>query len=202
MLVTLCIIQFIIGAGAIWFIHRKYLNTRQKLKETCAGLEEQQTEWISQKRRLEAQLDCKKTELSSQSLHYIQKIELVNELRKSLEVFKKSIPKELVSKLNRIIDGVNAFEQVDQEWDNFRNYFNDANYGFFDQLRTQYPNLSAKDLKLCALIRLNLETKQIATIMGVSPESAKVTRHRIRKKLGLSGDDNIYDFLNKITTMN
>jgi DNA-binding CsgD family transcriptional regulator len=69
---------------------------------------------------------------------------------------------------------------------------------FFDSLKAKYPTLNSYDLKLCALIKLNLDTKEIATIMDISPESVKVARSRLRKKLQLDPSDNLSSFITQI----
>jgi DNA-binding CsgD family transcriptional regulator len=200
-LILLPIIEFIIGIILVRHFYTQHKRALRVCKATIENLEASKKKWKIEKEKLQMEIESRNTKLSSLSLHFIQKFELVNELQENIESFKASMPKELAPKFNKLMANTTAFEEVDKEWENFRVYFNDANFGFFDQLKSQYPALSAKDLKMCALLRLNLETKQIAKIIGVSPESAKVTRHRIRKKLGLTGNETIHEFLYKIQQM-
>jgi DNA-binding CsgD family transcriptional regulator len=62
----------------------------------------------------------------------------------------------------------------------------------------RYPDLNSNDLRLCALLKLNLDTKEIATIMDISPESVKVARSRLRKKLQLETSDNLSSFITQV----
>jgi DNA-binding CsgD family transcriptional regulator len=87
---------------------------------------------------------------------------------------------------------------MDKDWDGFRLHFEKVNNGFFEKIQSQYPSLSAKDLKLCALMKLNLETKEIASILDISPESVKVARHRLRKKFDLPTDQSLHAFLRSL----
>jgi DNA-binding CsgD family transcriptional regulator len=66
---------------------------------------------------------------------------------------------------------------------------------FFTKLKENHPELSSSELKLAALVRLNLNLKESATILGISPESVKTSRHRLRKKLNLGEEQNLADYL-------
>jgi DNA-binding CsgD family transcriptional regulator len=74
-------------------------------------------------------------------------------------------------------------------------HFEKVHHSFFDNLKKKFPDLSQSDLKLCALISLNLSSKDMAELMGISPESVKMARHRLRKKLDLATEENLADFV-------
>jgi DNA-binding CsgD family transcriptional regulator len=84
---------------------------------------------------------------------------------------------------------------IDKDWEDFRLQFEQVHQGFFKQLKDQCPELSTSELKLCALIKLNLSMKETPTILGISPESVKTARYRLRKKLQLSHEENLIDFI-------
>lgn len=84
---------------------------------------------------------------------------------------------------------------LDKDWEEFKLYFEDVHKDFFGQLKEQYPSLSPNELRLCALLKLNLSVKEMASLMGISPESVKMARHRLRKKLGLTSDQNLVEFM-------
>ncbi|HEY6902326.1 MAG TPA: LuxR C-terminal-related transcriptional regulator, partial [Puia sp.] len=65
--------------------------------------------------------------------------------------------------------------------------------------KTRFPQLSPTDLKLCAYLRLNLASKEIAQILNISLKGVEVSRYRLRKKLNLSPEVNLYDFLIEVT---
>ncbi|NBP69836.1 MAG: hypothetical protein EBU52_13945 [Cytophagia bacterium] len=77
-------------------------------------------------------------------------------------------------------------------------HFEQVHNDFFDQLKTKYPHLNSSDLKLCALLKLKLDTKEIASIMNISPQSVKVARSRLRKKLELDLTSNLSAFITQI----
>lgn len=74
--------------------------------------------------------------------------------------------------------------------------FDKSNQDFYRQLTKDYPSLTAKDLRLCAYLKMNLSSKEIASLMGISSQSVDVSRYRIRKKLNLDSKDNLTQVLN------
>jgi DNA-binding CsgD family transcriptional regulator len=66
------------------------------------------------------------------------------------------------------------------------------------KLETNFTELSDLDKKLAILIRLNLSTKEMATLLGISPKSVEVSRYRLKKKIGLGKDDNLIHFINNL----
>ena len=86
----------------------------------------------------------------------------------------------------------------DQNWEEFEARFISVNKGFYERLKAKYPKLTQGDLKLCALIKLNFSSKDMARLMGISVESVHTTRYRLRKKLGLNREDNLTEFITSI----
>ncbi len=89
-----------------------------------------------------------------------------------------------------------SLEDVEKDWENFKLYFDQVHQGFFQNLKSNSSPLTENDLKWIALLRLNLDSRQIASILNVSFDSVKVIRHRLRKKLNVPEDKNLFDFLN------
>ena len=147
-------------------------------------------------KQLRQEVEFKTSELTTFTLHLIQKNEVLDAVRREVDEIRRISSDEIRNRINRMITSINLSQNSDKNWESFKLYFDQANRGFFDHLTASYPHLNGKDLKLCALLRLNLDTKQIATILDISPDSAKVARHRVRKKIGLPGDNSLYQFLN------
>jgi tetratricopeptide (TPR) repeat protein/DNA-binding CsgD family transcriptional regulator len=147
---------------------------------------------------LRSEIDFKARELTTFTLNLIHKNEMLEDLKEQITEIKKTLPDEDRSKINRIVSNIHLSRRIDKDWDNFTLYFEQVHQGFFDNLKWNFPELNYNDLKLCALLRLNLDTKKIASIMDISPESAKVARYRLRKKLGLQADENLTSFLNDV----
>ena len=77
----------------------------------------------------------------------------------------------------------------------FSIYFDQVHNNFLSNIKAKFPELSSTDLKLCAYLRLNLSSKEIAQLMNISLKGVEISRYRIRKKLNLLPEVNLYDFL-------
>ena len=119
----------------------------------------------------------------------------MEELKENISEIKKISDDKVSGKLNSLNRLVNHSLQVDRDWEDFKLHFENVHNDFFKILKHYKPDLSNYELKLCALIRLNLNIKETATILGISAESVKTARYRLRKKLELSHEDNLIDFI-------
>ncbi len=145
--------------------------------------------------QLAKELDFKTKELTTTALNLIQKNETLENLKRSVEEIKQLPQEEIRAKLNILVNAVNFSFHLDRDWNSFRLHFDQVHQGFFNKLIKQFPDLTGNDLKICALMRLNLDTKEMATILDISAESTKVARHRLRKKLNITPDQNLSSFL-------
>jgi tetratricopeptide (TPR) repeat protein len=145
--------------------------------------------------KLRDQLEYKNKELTTYTLNLIQKNESLENIKKLVEEMRLLPEGEVRPKLTTLINTVNYSFNLDRDWESFKLHFENVHQGFFDRLLRDYPDLNGNDLKLCALMKLNMETKEIATVMDISPESVKVARHRLRKKLNLATEQNLSSVL-------
>lgn len=152
----------------------------------------------SESKHLEEQMESHAKTLTVNSLNLIQKNEILKNIKAKAEEVKKASSLELPAKINSLIHTVNFALNIDKDWEHFRLHFEQVHNNFFDNLKAKYPTLNSNDLKLCALLKLNLDTKEIATVMDISPESVKVARSRLRKKLQLDPSDNLSSFITQI----
>ncbi len=143
---------------------------------------------------LKQQLDYRNRELTSYTLNFARKSELFQELKEKIESLKSVTPKQqntIIRDLNRVIkQNIN----IDKDWEDFKRYFEDVHKGFIEQLKEKHPNLSTNDLRICALTRLNLNIKETASILGITPESVKTARYRLRKKLDLNPNEELLNY--------
>ena len=141
------------------------------------------------------EVTAKNKEIASFTMSFLQKNQLMEELKEQINELKKtsdiSTNKEL-SRINRIVD--NTFKS-DEERKTFQITFDQMHDGFFKDLKQAFPDVSNAELKLCALLRLNMNLKESAKILGIAVDSVKTARYRLRKKLGLKTEDNLVDFL-------
>ena len=86
----------------------------------------------------------------------------------------------------------------DNAWQQFETNFDIVYQGFMKNLKERYPGLGKADRRMCAYLKMGLRTKEIASLMNMTPRSVEMTRHRIRRKMGLSRETNLSDFLDRM----
>lgn len=140
------------------------------------------------------QLEFKNKELTSYTLNFVQKNELLQQLQNKLALAKDAPPSSQAKILGEMRRDIRKHVNIDRDWEDFKRYFEEVHTDFYGNLNKKHPDLSPNDLKICALIRLNLNTKETASILGISPESAKTARYRLRKKLNLTPEQELLDY--------
>jgi tetratricopeptide (TPR) repeat protein len=209
-------IYLIIATGAVMFlgsigflvINRQSLKIkkdREIAEKENQLMEERRTLFETELRnrelteqQLHSQLEYKNKELATYTLNLIQKNEILENLKESVDEIRSAQDKEIRSKLSTLVNMVNYSFNLDKDWESFKIHFEQVHRNFFRKLLDQYPDLSANDLKLCSLIKLNIDNRGIAAILNISQESAKVARHRLRKKLDLPAEQTLLSFFNSI----
>ncbi|NIJ45325.1 DNA-binding CsgD family transcriptional regulator [Wenyingzhuangia heitensis] len=129
-------------------------------------------------------------ELTTNILNLIEKEEIINTLKSHI---KKNNTDSSSKVLLKTID-----KRSENLWDAFNSRFVAQNKGFYERLLKKSPDLTASDLKLCALIKLNFNGKEMAYLLGISLGSVHVARHRLRKKMNLDRNINLTIFMNSI----
>ncbi|EAY29514.1 tetratricopeptide repeat protein [Microscilla marina] len=143
---------------------------------------------------LKKELEIKQQQLASKALHIIQKNEILEKVKESIQSLKKD-NKVNVTQLARLVDsGI----QIDKDWNNFFALFLEVHQGFFDKLKGISDELSDTELRLCALVKLKFTSKEIASILGITHGSTSVARHRIRKKLSIPSDEKLAKFIDDL----
>ena len=84
------------------------------------------------------------------------------------------------------------------DWNLFEEAFNNADKDFLKKVKTLHPSLTSNDLRLCAYLRLNLSSKEIAPLLNISNRSVEVKRYRLRKKMELPHDSSLSDYILEI----
>jgi DNA-binding CsgD family transcriptional regulator len=97
--------------------------------------------------------------------------------------------------IHQLLNLVNFDVKLDEDWEHFAHHFDQVHVDFLKNLRERFPQLSASDLKLCAYLRMNLSTKEIAPLLNISVRGVEGSRYRLRKKLDLPNDANLTDFI-------
>ena len=153
--------------------------------------------------KLEADINFKNSELASSAMHLVKKGELVSKMKTELSHVLKALgnhPAE--AELKKIIKSISEDDNMDQEWENFALHFDKVHSDFISALKEKHPGISNNEVKLCAYLRMNLSTKEIAQLMNISVRGVEVSRYRLRKKLELATEISLFDYLINIHPKN
>lgn len=145
--------------------------------------------------RKNIEFDLKKKELASVALQITHKNEILNQLKESLLTVLEKVNDDAKKHLKKLIKSIESENKLDGDWDQFKKHFDEVHGDFFKRLHKNYPELTPKDLKLCAYLRINLSTKEIAPLMNISVRGVEIHRYRLRKKLQLSSNENLFEFM-------
>jgi ligand-binding sensor domain-containing protein len=157
---------------------------------------EKDNQELNQKKLME-ELNFKTEELTNYTLRTVHKNHLLTEIKDNLlKETKETTPKK--GNLKKIIYLIDDSLMLDEDWENFYNLFNQIHTTFIKNLKNYCPQLSDREIRLCALIKLNFNSQHIATLFGISLSSVKVARHRLRKKLNITENESYDDFFEKL----
>ncbi|WP_232731949.1 helix-turn-helix and ligand-binding sensor domain-containing protein [Confluentibacter lentus] len=142
--------------------------------------------------KLRQDIENKNRELDNSTMSLIKKNEFLNTIKKELQ---KTRDDKNLKQVIRIID--KNLNNTD-DWHAFEEAFNNADKDFLKKIKTHHPSLTSNDLRLCAYLRLNLSSKEIAPLLNISSRSVEVKRYRLRKKMNLEHDASLTDYILKI----
>ncbi|MXV16562.1 tetratricopeptide repeat protein [Hufsiella ginkgonis] len=148
--------------------------------------------------RLKQQLELKSKELSSHVLHLIQKNEVLETIKTDMNALLNDDKRDHKKQLKQLIHKINISVSQDTYWREFRVIFEQVHESFFDKVKAICGDLTANDLRLVALLKMNLSSTDIATLLGISPDSLRVIRYRLRKKLKLGQGETLSTFLQSL----
>jgi ligand-binding sensor domain-containing protein/DNA-binding CsgD family transcriptional regulator len=177
---------------------KKHEEEQQRLSYLHSlELDHNEKEIISLKNEnLEAELHYKNKELATKTMHLVDRGRLLLDIKDELNNrIKKLNTPDLTYQFRSVFKLLGDTEKNDDDWNNFAIYFDEVHNNFLSTLKVKFPSLSSTDLKLCAYLRLNLSSKEIAQLLNISLKGVEISRYRLRKKLQLSTDVNLYDFL-------
>lgn len=174
----------------------KHLRQEEQDALEAARQKEQQQMQRLKSEMLEAELQSKNNELLLQTSSLVKKNQALQSLLEELERQKEALGERYPNKLYNRMKSLMETTLNDQDsWAVFESYFNTAHQNFTERLSREYADITAGDLRICCLLRMNLSTKEIASLLNVSVRAVELRRYRLRKRLSLDGDTNLVDFL-------
>ncbi len=177
----------------IQYYNRRKLRRKQRDLEEKMKKEQEEKLAAMEKEKLAREIKLKQNELASSTLNIAKKNEMILELKNMLIMNKEKFSnsqryRSFIRKLD------NSIQDTD-DWKRFEVNFKELHEDFFERLLKEYPNLTPKDLKLCAYLKMNLSTKEIAPLMAISIRGVEIHRYRLRKKLEIDSSKSLSNFL-------
>lgn len=192
------ILSFLIILVTIILIYRRRIQSVKANALIKYNLEKELREkevMLLNNEKLDSELDYKKKELALSTLYNIKKNEDLYKLQEELMLISKDVIPKNRSRIQKLIKEVEVSLNENESWAHFEQNFNILHDDFLKRFSTDYPKLTHKDLRICAFIRMNIDNKEIARTLNITPESLGVSRTRIRKKIELDKEIYLNDFI-------
>lgn len=202
----LLIVLLLVLAGLAWaMINRQKLKIRSnkdllarqqellEIKEKLIATEKENINLLEA--RMATEVEAQSKALSAQTLHLLDKNQMLEEIQEKLKKILEEDPKEQKKKIRNLIKQIDYNFSQDTDWDDFKFSFEKVHQDFFKKLNQPGNELTPGELKLASLMRMNLSSKEIASSLGISMESLRISRYRLRKKLNLDKGESLQQFL-------
>jgi ligand-binding sensor domain-containing protein len=192
--------QMLVRKKASRLIAEKGNQFKQQTELLLIEKEKQEKELIELKnQQLVKDLEHQGKELASSTMHIVQKSEKLLSIKDKLKrILQISNDPKIKPEISSLIRDIDQDTLIDQDWKKFELYFNNIHESFTYSLKEKFPQLSANDIKMCAYLRMNLSTKEIATILNISVRGVEISRYRLRKKMELALGTNLSDYLSRL----
>lgn len=191
------IILIIIG----YFVNRAYKNYYHSQKEKLIEennrlleikeLETEQQLMKIKNQQLEQDFESKNRELAASTMNLIKKNELLSEIKEDL----KRNSEAGNTNMKSVINTINKNISEEDTWNVFKDAFNNADKDFLKKVKNLHSSLTPNDLRLCAYLRLNLSSKEIAPLLNISVRSVEIKRYRLRKKMDLPHEQGLVEYI-------
>ncbi|WP_298237258.1 triple tyrosine motif-containing protein [uncultured Algibacter sp.] len=194
---------YLLGVIVVSFLTHKiyttyYRNQRKRLMQKASRelelkeLENKQQLMRFRNEKLREDIENKNRELGISTMNLIKKNEFLGSIKKEL------MDSDGTRSLKQIVKIIDRNLNNNDDWNLFQEAFNNADKDFLKKIKELHPNLTSNDLRLCAYLRLNLSSKEIAPLLNISPRSVEVKRYRLRKKIDLSHKSSLTDYILEI----
>jgi ligand-binding sensor domain-containing protein/DNA-binding CsgD family transcriptional regulator len=172
----------------------KYLDRELKLKEEALMAEKEMERLRSE--ALQLKIIHKEKELANSTMHLIKKNNILIKLQSDLRSVNSSLCNDPArNSINSIIKLIDKEIDNEKQWKVFNLHIEQVYEELFKKLKDSYPDLTPRELSLCAYLRMNISSKEIATLMNISARGVEISRYRIRKKLMLDREANLTEFM-------
>ena len=191
----ICLLAYYINKlyGEYFHKQKQKLIEENNLLLEIKELENEQQLMKLRNEQLSMDVDTKSRELAVSNLSLIKKDELLTLIKEDLK--KTSEEEDGSRKLKSVINTINKNISEDNAWKVFKEAFDTADKDFLKKVKQAHVNLTPNDLRLCAYLRLNLSSKEIAPLLNISVRSVEIKRYRLRKKMDLSHETGLVEYI-------
>ena len=187
-------LMFLAVIGLSLMAFRFYLIRRETILKQQV-LESEQAVLSLQNEKLATEIATKNNELMSKAVQMAHKNELLSGIKSDLENIKTASETERLKSLRTLTRTLESEIENKESWDQFLLYFNQTHQNFIQALQTKHPNLTQNDLRMCALTRLNMSNREMATLLNITIMGIEQSRYRLKKRLNLTVDDDLSRYL-------
>jgi len=176
-------------------LHEKELQAQEETYKEGVKVSNQEIERLKNE-RLIIEMRHKDMELANSTMYLVQKNKFLNKLKSEIQdLIGKLSHESNKHSLRQIVHRIDRDIKSKQHWKVFDQYFDEVHEDFLARLKEKHPDLTPKDLRLCAYLRMNISTKEIAPLMNISIRGVEISRYRLRKKLDLDQNTNLTEYI-------
>lgn len=192
-LLIIIIALFVVSSMVVLLF--SYRNKQLKQKQVAEKKEKELIRYkaLQKEKELRDKLDAKNREIASYALSKLQKNEMLQDFKK--DILKLQIRKGQEKSQVDLIRNIDRTISIEEDWKDFVNHFEKVHPDFFKTLIEQFPTITQKELKYCAFIRINLNTKEISALLNVTVRAVEKARERLKIKLNLDSSKDLNSFL-------
>lgn len=196
------LIYFVLALLVLYQIYRfqrQYYRTKQARMEQAKQKElaqKQQELQELKEEQIRSELSHVNNLLAASTMNLVVKNEFMENIKEEIRQVKVNDKVEDKQRgLDRIIKEIDTALKVQEDWKQFEHHFDRVHGDFSRRVKASFPALSPQEIKLCAYLRMNLSSKEIAQLLNISIRGVEISRYRLRKKLQLERDKNLQDFI-------
>lgn len=197
-LILICLLAILLGYT---IYSRQRLKSRDEkliLETQKSNMELELKNKVLEQHLLNEQLELKSKKLTTHTLNIIQKNQLLQELKKQLNAIIKNDKRDQRREIKQLVNLIDDDSNADKNWNDFRAVFESVHTDFFANAKKYADNLTPADMRLLALLKMNLSSADIATMIGISAESLRTAKYRLRQKLQIDEDENLLNFIQRL----
>ncbi len=170
-------------------LHEDYKREIRKMEEELDRL-------INLETSLGNELKFKQNEMVTMAMSIIHKNKFLDDLKREVVKIKKNVTNhENLMKLNNLSLMITQDLSIDRDREKFQMHINEQNSNFIHRLEKSFPTMTSNEKRLCSMLRLNLSSKEIASVLNISPKSVEMNRYRLRKKLKVDPKMTLTEFI-------